>query len=270
MLILQPTSRNFSTLAASVVQSHLSGEGSLEDCIVKQADASDLCPEEVRRLVEKSNQATALQLLRTSENKKSVIKLATCEAVLARTHPRDDARETEKTASVYTAIPAPQKKAVALARAFGLSAEKTAAHRPATIQGRHATSGILAEHSAVDALKQKKMAMELRTQASITRLSERFVTQDAAVFSKFASEVMAVEGDAARPLLDHLAKYLRVPTIFAKHAGVVDDRTEAIRLAGGICSSLRELEKLGANIVQAEARLADAWRIAKGSRRGTC
>lgn len=72
---------------------------SIEDGVVKLAVAQDMTPEEVRRLVEKSNTAASILFLKNAQDKKASFKLASVEDVLSRAHPEmDDA--VEETAPV--------------------------------------------------------------------------------------------------------------------------------------------------------------------------
>lgn len=91
MDIMKSTGVDFSGLAEKISSDFLERGTPLADGIVAQAKRLSLKPEEVRRLVEKTNTACSIKVMRSSDDKKKQFELADKNAVLAETHGFDRA-----------------------------------------------------------------------------------------------------------------------------------------------------------------------------------
>ena len=100
------TSVPFQELADKIARAFIEDGVDLEDGVVREAKARDLTPEEIKRLVEKSNTAASVLYLRSSGDKKGTFTLASVSGVLGKTHPGEadddkEEEEVEKTASEF-------------------------------------------------------------------------------------------------------------------------------------------------------------------------
>lgn len=122
MLILPVTEVNFQAYADNIAGDFFGNGTPLADGIVKVAKDMEFTPEEVKRLVEKTNTAASLHLLKSASDRKATFTLAKLEQVLQRVFPVDE-EPLAKTASVYTGIPE--------TRAVAKNFVKAAAEEPA-------------------------------------------------------------------------------------------------------------------------------------------
>ena len=90
MLLMPRTNIDFQGLADRIASDFLEKGTPLEDGIVSEAKRRSMKPEEVKRLVEKTNTACSIKMMRSSDDKKRVFALASKDSVLAKTHPVDD------------------------------------------------------------------------------------------------------------------------------------------------------------------------------------
>ncbi len=118
------TSVPFQELADKIARAFIEDGVDLEDGVVREAKARDLTPEEIKRLVEKSNTAASVLYLRSSGDKKGTFTLASVSGVLGKTHPDEEDEEEEgeeKTASEFpvTRFGGLEKQAVVAPMLFG-------------------------------------------------------------------------------------------------------------------------------------------------------
>jgi len=255
MLIMPTTDVNFQALAENITNDFFANGTPLADGIVKTAREHSFTPEEVTRLVEKTNTAASIHLLKTADDKKSVFTLAQLELVLQQTHPSD--KGTEKTASVYKGIPDTRHKP---AKVQSLTKTASAVEAPRDID---ATQAVFVVRKTLEERKLQKMAMEMSVQDRVDYLASEFNVWNGPDFEKFASDCMHVYGRKAVPVLEGLAEYLRVP--MKKTAsdygacGYVDDRTDHMKAMREICDGLGSLLKLGSEISELEHVLGTLW-----------
>ena len=158
MLILPATDVNFQALAENIAADFFAKGTPLCAGIVKTAKEHSFTPEEVRRLVEKTNTAASIHLLKTAEDKKSSFTLAQPELVLRQTHPA--AEQTEKTAA-YHGLPIKKKPM-----------EKTASvvtYEPASTD-IDAMQAVFAVRKAIDEKKLEKTLVIQRVDEFFLRL----------------------------------------------------------------------------------------------------
>ena len=255
MLIMPATDVNFQALAENIANDFFSSGTPLSDGIVKTAKEHNFTPEEVTRLVEKTNTAASLHLLKTAEDKKGTFTLAQLGMVLRETHPTEEA---EKTASVYTGIPHTRRSEPALEKAASV-AEPVSYDEPVT-----AAQAVFTLRRALDEKKLEKLALEQRVQDRIDYLASEFNTWNGPDFTKYAAECQHVYGKKCEPVLQGLAKYLRADlTKTASVENIVDDTTPRMQAMQTICTGLETLIKLGGEISHLEERLGTVWQALK-------
>ena len=231
MLVMQTTHIPFQDLAGKIAKDFLEKGASLEDGIVAVAKQRSLKPEEVKRLVEKSNTAASILYLKNSEDKKGSFALAKKDEVLRRTHPAaetgDAADEDAREAAVAerTGLPESRKVASFKAEAEPRSIEKQAAHKDALT-----VHDVLAAHARVDELRQLKVAAAMGLEDILHDIIREYQYKDASELSKLASEAAALYGDGAMALLKTAADYLRMPLTLEKDACIIDDSTKPMRM----------------------------------------
>lgn len=242
MLIMPSTDVNFQAYAENIVADFFGKSVPLADGIVKVAKEHEFTPEEVRRLLEKTNTCASVHLLKTASDKKREFTLANLELVLGETHPGDET--IEKTASVYKGLPNTRKKNPPLEKTAGEYCEKQNA-RP-EIDGMKA---LFVTRQELDSRVMEKMALERKVENHIEKLAAHFNTWNGPDFGKFASESVALYGTLARPALRGIARYLNIPlTKIASHEGFVDDREPNLKSMGEIVRGLEKLVKLSGEI----------------------
>ena len=261
MLIMPSTDVNFQALAENITSDFFTNNVPLSDGIVKTAKEHSFTPEEVRRLVEHTNTAASLHLLKTAADKKGTFTLAQVDLVLQETHPA--ASEEEKTASVYTGLPH-TRKAVAthaeMEKAASESLQKTA-QKPQI----GAMQAMFTVRKALDEKKLEKTALAFKVQDKLDYLASEFSRWQGPDFNKFATDCRHAFGEKSVPVLEGLAKYLRVPLEkTAANVDFVDDRTPQIQAMQEVCTGLEGLLKLGSEITELEDVLGKIWGGMKG------
>lgn len=250
MLIMPSSDINFQALADTVVRDFFAAGTPLSDGVVKVALEQSLTPEEIKRLVEKTNTAASLHLLKTAEDKKGIFTLAHTGDILQRTHPALDDASGEKTASVYKGLPIRRKASEQAVL------EKTARTcEPETF--RPDISTVFTLRKALDERKLEKAALELKVQDRIDYLASDFNTWRGPDFSKFAAECSEVFGSVCFPVVQGLARYLRVDAGGLEKTGealegVIDDTTPHMEAMREICSGIRQSVKLAREIEELE------------------
>lgn len=277
MLIMPTTATDFQALADGIVNDFFSGNIPLVDGIAKVALDHEFTPEEVTRLTEKTNTAASLLFLKTASDKKAAIALASVEDVLRRTHISENKDATTKTASVstdwrlaqdspYRGLPVKKGKEVDLQLIFHCGHTKTAS---GVREKNAALRDIFLLKKQLEELKQEKLAEELTVQDGIDFLAAEFHVWNGPDFGKFASDSLVVCGETARPVIDGLASYLRIPCQeiekrAAESSGDhVDDTSPHMQVMAGICTGMRKIVKLADDIGMLEHSLAARWKAAK-------
>lgn len=244
MLIMPSTDVNFQAYAENIVADFFGKSVPLSDGIVKVAKEHEFTPEEVKRLLEKTNTAASIHLLKTASDKKQSFTLANLDLVLSQTHPDDDIR-IEKTASVYQGLPDTRTKHTPFKKEASANDCKCASEKT-EIDGMKA---LFVTRQEIDSRVMEKMALEGKINSHLEKLATNFNTWNGPDFSKFASEATALYGKSARPALDGLAKYLNIPLKkIASINGFVDDRSENLKSMGEIVKGLSRLVKLSSEI----------------------
>lgn len=269
MLLMPASKHDFSALAASTADAFFKGVP-LEDAVVEAARRASLNPEEVRRLVERANTAVSVRLLRSDGHRKAAFALACSGKVLARTHPADPEPAAPPVYRGFSAsVGQPSAKAASLVDLFDLRPEaaKTASR---TARPDRPLREVHRLRRRLEEARQKKVATELALQKDVDRLVAAFPGRDTTDFLKFAAESLAVCGENARPVLKAMAAGLRVPAVFEKAAGIVDDRQPRLRMMSDICDGLNLLMKSAEDIACLRRELDAAWRNALHREENAC
>lgn len=245
MLIMPATDVNFQAYAENITGDFFSKGVPLADGVVKTAKEHDFTPEEVKRLVEKTNTAASIHLLKTAEDRKATFTLANLELVLQRTHPIDT--PVIEKAAAYNGIPNTRKKEQ-LAKAA--AEESTAVGSPAS-ESIDYSRALATLETELENRRLEKTALSNSTQKKIDCLAHEFISHNGPDFQKYASDCRELFGKSVIPVLDALAHYLRVPLekgamIADDH--IIDDTAPNIKEMAGICSALAKLVKLGSEI----------------------
>lgn len=260
MLVMQSTNIPFQELADKIARDFLVKGASLEDSIVEEAKKRDLKPEEVKRLVEKSNTAASILYLKNSDDKKGSFNLAKKEDVLKRTHPTEDEDlsideiaedAAEAAAAENTGLPENRKVASFMSASEVRTLEKQASH------GDEITvRDVFSARDRLDELKQLKFASEMRLQEILHGIINEYQYKGADELSKLASDASDMYGTGALVILDTAAEYLKKDISLNKYASdIIDDATKPMRMLKEACDILDALPKMGTAINDLESAL---------------
>lgn len=251
MLIMPANAKNFQQMAATIANDFFTRGTTLEDGIVKAAEQFEMTPEEVKRLVEKTNTAASIQLLRSAENKKDSFDLAKFASVISRTHSTEPeaAAQPER---AYSGLPNTRD-------VLPKQEEKTASEVPVSPEASFGAANLFALRQHIGALQQEKVAAELAVRDGIDWLLSEFSALHGPDFAKFASEASALYGTAASVVLPAMASYLNAQEGVEKLAEgtIVDDTTPVMRRMASVCEGLAKLA--GIETSMAEATMAESW-----------
>lgn len=251
MLIMPANAKNFQQMAATIANDFFTRGTTLEDGIVKAAEQFEMTPEEVKRLVEKTNTAASIQLLRSAENKKDSFDLAKFASVIRRTHSTAPEASAEQERA-YSGIPNTRD-------VLPKPVEKTAAEVPVSSEASFSAASLFALRQHIGAMQQEKVAAELAVRDGIDWLLSEFSALNGPDFAKFASEASALYGTAASVVLPGMASYLNAPEGVEKLAegAFVDDTTPVMRRMASVCEGLAKLASIETNV--SEAAMAERW-----------
>jgi hypothetical protein len=287
-MFLEQTQRNFDGLAEEAASNFFSKGTNLSDSIVTIAKREKLNPMEIQRLVEKSNTAATLKLLRISTDKKAEFEVAVYEDVIKKIYPEkktespvskgnseyeksspNSKKEVEKVASeklsttksyseIYgTSLPNTRKKLDKTANANIPTVPLT---KIAEKKEPSMATKIFKLSKDIEETVQRKVACELKIQDNAERIISDFSMYNAPSFSKFANEVYTSLGNAAIPLLKGIADSLKEDTNFQKIAsGYVDDTSKAFKMFKEAQESLVELVSLQKDITHKKQELSDYY-----------
>ena len=249
------TSRNFEGLATNVVDKFFSdGSPALDIIIADVAKSSDLNPNEIKRLVEKSNLQTMLRFLQTSEDKRVEFDMADYDKVMPLVYSGNDDLESsseitdtpiDSDVAGASNIPDIRKEAglktkdgIDVLEAFlAQNRSQTQMQKQANVltETKHIrVNEIFKMEKSAAELRQVKVQKELNLNNIIDKMATDFCAMDGPDFKKFAQEANELHGAAATPLLTNLAKVMREDITFIKEANrdntlsksVIDNTTE--------------------------------------------
>ena len=252
MLLMPSNDIDFKAFASTVVDEHERTGKDIEDCLVEASEKRKLTPEEIRRLVEKTNTELSLRHLRGA-NKKESFRLANYDSVLARTHGADEeevdeaSEGVEKTAS----LPCTRKKPRVSAPLFPVGQLKVAEQHVVD------STDFFLLRKECDAAKFEKMAIEQRLNSNLEWLAKAFQQRTAPDFGKFAADAVALLGNNAAFVVRHLATVTGKKPLSKKAASlVVDDSTEHMKRMRAVCEDMTAFMKQAALVDDYEKVIA--------------
>ena len=257
MLVMQSTNIPFQELASKIAKEFIVKGASLEDSIVDEAKKRDLKPEEVKRLVEKSNTAASILYLKNYEDKKGSFDLAKKENVLKRTHPTEAEEELTDADDVEDAIeselPETRKTASYKEPEIHTLEKQASKSEELTVHDIFAARDRLAE------IKQLKFATEMKLQDILHGIIAEYQYKSAAELSKLAADASALYGSGVLAVIDTAAEYMKKPIVFSKFASdIIDDTTGPMRLLKEASVVLEMLPKMADSISKLEDALLKA------------
>lgn len=257
-MFLPATTKNFDALADEVVSAHFLDNSSLQDNLVKVASRESLNPNEVQRLVERTNTFASLRLLKTAMDKEAGLELVDYDTALGKTHPKDKESLT-KEASVAPTLHIPNMRKTPGLEKVAFAKMET---KEVPIKVNHIKNIFTLKKEAGD-IRMRKVAAELKASEGMDALLADFTRTQGPEFQKFANEALTLHGPCASPILESLASTLREPSEFTKVANLVDDHTTPHKVFSTVLESLHSIVKLAQDLDTTEAKLAAAWSSAK-------
>lgn len=248
--MILPTNQNdFDKLAHEVTSSFFTDGATLNDGIIKVAQRENLNPEEVRRLVERTNVSTTVQMLKISTDKNIEFKLAEYDSVINATHPSGTSQPVVET-SGCSEIPSALPNMFAFdGPGFAISTDKVASENPVNLARE-----IFLCKKAMEEDKQGIIVAESRILNNIDRLVSEFETYNGPSFSKFANEAYTLDGDFSKPIINAIAGMLRTKVVVEKTAGIIDDTTELLSKYASIRNDLATIVSLRSSLSENEAK----------------
>lgn len=270
MLIMPSSDKPFQATADMIASKFFNSEGdnvkTLTEMVADEAKKQELNPEEIKRLVEKTNTSASVMFLSSGGDKKASFDLASYDDVLNITHPFgdfDDEDEEEddedyfddddddiKTASLKshstTKIASLSDACEACDNAFsqGIVNYKLASENSKNT----ALSDWFELNKNIELAKQEKTAEELSATADIDWLLAEHNNKDDANFSKFASECLAVYGDTCLPILNGMVDCLGRQNVKLASLTFVDDTAPAIQKMGSAIGHMQKCITLSKGI----------------------
>jgi hypothetical protein len=262
-MFLESNSKNFDKFAEDVVASFISGSTPLDDAIVKLANENALLPEEVKRVVEKSNTLATIQLIKVAQDGELTFTLADASKILKQTHPENmpavpaipasDAQASlgEMINTLKTAADAD-----AYFKSFAKPREKTAGDKASKLALRE----VFSLKKKMEELGRQKVACELQFKKSADKLLSDFSGLYSPDFQKFACEAYTMCGASSKPLLEALASDIKEPLSLEKVAYCVDDVSDKqLVLFKQAHESISKVCSLSEELVITRTKLAKAW-----------
>lgn len=249
MLLMPANDIDFKAFASTVVdEQERTGKG-IEDCLVEAAEKRKLTPEEIRRLVEKTNTELSLRHLR-GENKKEIFQLANYDQVMKRTYINEEAdadSDVEKTASLPNTRTKPIKDIP-----LSLGGQVKVAEQQVV-----SSSDFFQLKKQYEAAKLEKMALENRLNDNLKWLANAFQGRDVPDFGKFAADAVALLGNSAAFVNRHLSLVLGQKPLSKKAASAyVDDTSEHMQRMRAVCEDMQALVKQAALVLDYEKVIA--------------
>lgn len=287
-MFLDQTHRNFDGLAEEAATNFFSKGTNLSDSIVTIATREKLNPMEIQRLVEKSNTAATLKLLRISTDKKAEFEVAVYEDVIKDIYPEKKTESpVSKGNSEYEKSAPNAKKTVekvaseilstsrSYSDIYGTSLpntrkkfDKTASFNIPTVSLNKVVekkepsmaSKVFKLSKDIEESVQRKVACEIKIQDNAERIISDFSMYNAPSFSKFANEVYTSLGKSSVPLLKGIASSLKEDTNFQKVAsGYVNDTSKTFKMFKEAQDNLVELVSLQKEIREKKNELSDFY-----------
>jgi hypothetical protein len=260
-MFLESTNKNFDSMAQEVVDRFFVDKVPLMDTVVKEADTWCLNPEEVKRLVEKTNTAATVQMIKSASDGVLEFDLVDYNRVLGKTHPENSSAVPSNSVTESTLDMLNTLKTASQADTYFASLMEKKAEEP--IGKPKPLRELFVLKQDLDKLGREKVAAELQFKAATDRLISDFSSLYGPDFTKFANEAYTVHGDMACPLLEALAGSIRETVSPEKVAYCIDDGTQQMQSFKTAQDAV-----ITANVVQAKQiltreKIAAAWASVK-------
>lgn len=258
-MLLDATSRNFDQLAESIATEFISNPSdSINSLIAAAANKDKLNPIEIQRLVEKTNTLVALKMLQISKDKNIEFVLSDYDDVMSMVYDqKEDEPVKEASSSTSGTIPASLPNTRMVSRVSDIELHKVAEEIKPEKDLRVRTAFITKKGH--EELLREKVATELFLQDTADWLVAEFSKMRGPDFPKFASEVLAVTGNTAKPLLAGLAVALKEDTEFEKIGGLIDNTTLIHEKFSAAQNSLLRLVELNQKLAESQEQVTKAW-----------
>lgn len=245
MEILPSTNIDFSSLAEKIASDFFDKGVPLDEGIIKVAKEKEFTPEEVTRLLEKTNTSASIRFLKTAENRKGTFILAEPEVVLRATHPTGETNEktaslfTSNLTGVYTGIP----KTKGVKPMVKVAKSESKAERDID-----AVRACYTVKNEIESRQLKKIALEDNVKKDINFLTSEFSCNNGNDFSKFAADAFSLYGIRSVPTLIGISKTANKPIVKVASDGCIDDTTKHMQAMRSICENLTSITKLASEI----------------------
>ena len=263
------TSKNFQELASEAADKLFDAGTSLDAAVAEVATREKLNPEEVRRLVEKTNVVATVKMLRASTDRKATIDLAEYETVLGKTHPTAEAKQPdtevqEDSAQEKTAVLRENRR-----NAFMDLQDIFKLHGQTKVAGEYKRNmshvAVFHKRRELEEAKLQKSACEMLVKDAIDFLASEFSKYNGPCFEKFATEAITLHGGTCLPILKSLAGYLRCPLTLNKTADyIVDDTTALHKKLAEVCTGVAKILACDAQVAKLSEDLRQSWSAAVG------
>ena len=265
-MFLESTTKNFDGMANAVVHRFFTEKVPLIDTVIKEANDKCLNPEEVKRLVEKTNTAATVQMIKSASDGVLEFDLVEVNTVLSTTHPEGTggapmASSPNSVAASTQGMLNTLKTAAQADGYFSALLEKKASYRGSKPKPLRE---LFALKQDLEKLGQEKVAAELQFKAATDRLISDFSSLYGPDFSKFANEVYSIYGEPACPLLEALAGSVRETAAPEKVAYCIDDTTARHQLFKTAQDAILQANVIHAKQILGKEKLALAWETVKG------
>lgn len=264
MEFLPNTSIDFDGLADQVSSDFFNQGTTLNSGVIKVAQQRQFNPEQVKRLVEKTNTQATVKMLKSTLDKKAELNLADYSEVIQVTHP---VTPQEKTASEVVApkevlwqLPNTRKDKYTLRDLPIPAIEKRASE---TNKSKEICATLFKLEKEAEELKLKKMALELGIQDNLDFIVSEFSKWGAPEFSKVADESLTIYGNDVLPILNKVAAYLEEPSEFNKVAYVIDDNQPILEKVGMSLKGIKDLISINNDINSLSEKIACTQKEAK-------
>lgn len=270
MQILPSNEVDFKYVASLVADEHMRTSKPLDDCIIEAADKHNFTPEEIKRLVEKTNTEVALRHLR-GESKKANFALASYADILKRTHGAASDADTDSGSSDNSTDTSHMDKEAAgtavtwegESRLPNTRAVKTLGNPFACGQIKTATvrvydgQDLFSVKKEYEKARMLKTATEMRLESNLNWLAKEMRGKDKREIAKMASAAAELHGADAKKLICSVADKAGCGPLpkLAMHIGPADDRSEFMQKAASAYNDLLLLQKQAQRVKQFETLL---------------
>lgn len=265
-MLFETNSIDFDKLGSEAASLFFDASIPLNEIVVKLAEENELNPEELKRLVEKTNTFTSVKMIKAASDKTVEFDLADYAFILKQTHPEGYVT----TQKIKTASEIPEKMPETLKDLTLLGAQthsffETKIEKVAAESKTKPMTKIFKLQQEISKIGQEKVAAELSFKKAADQLISNFSNLYGPDFTKFANEAYTLYGEPGKCILNVLAESVRVSTEFNKVAYVVNDIDNIeMDLFKTAYDSLRAMDVAGKGLLEAKEALTGAWADVRG------